>query len=173
MKKIKLITCILFVICTIAQAHSQHLERSTFEVGGGIGRRAFIDSKTAMLRGTVSSYYNLRLHKLWDLKLGADAIYWDITYKGNFNNDPGYMIRVSSYEHWAYAAVMGYDFKMNRLIFTGAVGRYLHFNGLYDLKYYTKVGFRYLITPHLTGGFYMRAHSNEADYIDFGLSIKL
>ncbi len=173
MKRLK-ITLALFVFClpmNIIPAQAQHLERNTFELAAGAGRRAYINSKKAMLRATFSGYYNIRLHPLWDLKLGGDAIYYDTKYDGN-PAGPGYLIRVSSYEHFSYAGVVGFDFKMNRLMLEGGVGRYIHFNSLYDLKYYTKVGLRYLITPNLTTGFSMRAHANEADYIDFGLSVK-
>lgn len=155
-----------------ASASIQHLKKNTFELAAGGGRRAYIDSKTAMFRATISGYYNVRLHNLWDLKFGGDALYYDIPYDGNARGK-GYLIRVSSYENWAYAGVVGFDFKMNRLMLEGGVGRYIYFNSLYNLKMYTKVGLRYLILPNVTAGFSMRAHANEADYIDFGLSLKL
>lgn len=167
----------LFILLTWlpAVAYSQHLERNTLELGLGMGKRAYVNSKKGVMRGTASLNYNIRLNRFWDLKLGGDAIYWDIKYKGGNFYDSGYLLSASNYEHWAYAVTVGSDFKMGRLIFTNSVGRYLYFKHLeaYNIQYYTKVGFRYLITRNLTAGVFLRAHSYEADYMDFGISFKL
>lgn len=144
---------------------AQTLQRNTFELAAGLGQRGIINTKEGVLRGTGSLFYNIRFHALWDLKLGADALYYDRTDQN--------LLLATSYDKWAYGAVLGADFTMSRIIFHSGMGRYVYFKGRYPIRYYTRIGFRYVISPHLTAGFFMRAHKSQADYIDFGLSLRL
>ena len=167
-----LFLCIM--LSSIQTTHAQKLlERNTFEIDLGIGKRAYINSKDGVLRGTASLNYNWRVHKIIDIKTGFDAIYWDIPYQDR-PNDPGYLITSTSYEHFAYAFVLGFDLKMRRTTFQYGLGRYLYYKQLaaYDYDYYSKLGFRYQLTEHFNAGFFLRAHSYIADYIDFGIGYK-
>lgn len=173
MKKIVLFL-FLFINGLNCIAQKQYtLNRNTVEVHVGIGRRALINSRQGVFRGTASLNYNWRIHKYWDIKTGLDVIYWNTVYKG-LPNDPGYLLRSTSYEHFAYALFVGGDFKMDRVTFQTGVGYYLYFKtlDLWNVKYYTKIGLRYQLTKHLSTGFFLRAHANEADYMDFGIGYK-
>jgi len=155
-------------------SHAQYgLQKSTWELHAGAGWRARINSKEGTFRSTISFNRNWRLSKFIDLKTGFDAIYWDVVYTG-LANDPGYFLRSTSYDHWAYAIFIGGDFKMHRAIFQTGYGRYLYYNTLdiWNVKYYTKLGFRYQVTPHVSVGMFLRAHAYEADYMDFGIGYK-
>ncbi len=169
MKKLCFLVGILVIYCNSMQA--QHLNRSTFEISAGGGRRGIINSLRGVGRATITAGYNLRINAVVDLKVAADALYFD---KTNEN-----LLKSWSAEPWAYGAVIGSDFKLNRIIFTNGVGRYIYFASVWNknspndmIQYYTKIGFRYLITKNLTAGFIMRAHRTQADYIDFGVSVR-
>ncbi len=153
-------------------AQSLPKDRSHFELNLGIGKRAYINSNKGILKGTFSTNYNWRIHEVIDLKTGIDVMYWDITYQPD--KGIGYLNSGSSYEHFAYAFFTGIDFKMNKLLLQFGVGRYLYYKSIpnYNLKYYSKMGFKYMITDHLTAGFFLKAHSYEADYLDFSLGWK-
>lgn len=172
MKKL-LFTISLFILSGTVAAQDLDLNRNTFELVLGAGRRAYINSKKAMLRSTFSMNYNIRLHPLWDLKLGADAVYFDHVFDGN-NLGKGYILRSTSYGHFAYGAFLGADFKMNRVIAQFGMAKYIYFNDLpqYNMQFYSKLGMRYVISRHVSVGFLMRAHQAEADYMDFNLSYK-
>lgn len=154
------------------------LDRSTWEVHVGLGHRAYINSKEGVLRGTASLNYNWRIHKYWDIKTGFDVIYWGTVYEGSptlpNTYEKGYLLRSTSYEHFAYALFLGGDFKMGRTTFQTGYGHYLYFKtmDLWNVKGFYKAGFRYQLSAHLSAGFFLRAHANEADYIDFGFGYK-
>ena len=170
MKKLRNWSFLLLVMISTT-SFAQHLARNTFELSAGLGRRGILNEQEGVLRSTLSVGYNIRLNSLIDFKIATDALYFDQT-----QHD---LLRAWSKEKWAYGAVIGSDLKLNRIIFTNGIGRYLYLNsGWIDkhpgdiIRFYTKIGFRYLITKNLTAGFVMRAHSVQADYIDFGLSVK-
>lgn len=164
---------LIFSFCLLlgTNLYGQHLAKNTFELAAGIGRRGILQKQSGVLRSTITAGYNLRLGPVVDLKFQGDALYFDRTDQN--------LLRSGSLEHWAYGVVIGSDFKLNRVIFTNGIGHYVYFKSDWEkrfpndpINFYTKIGFRYLITPHLTAGFLMRAHSTQADYIDFGMSVK-
>ena len=168
----------LFVLYTLICSAQKSLERSHFEVNLGLGRRAYINSKDAQLRGMASLNYVHRINTVFYLKTGLDVNYWDHKFDGNFAG-PGYQLIATSYEHFAYAWFVGGEIAMNRVIFQVGAAWYLYFKHLptqeifnRDVNYYTKIGFKYLITKNLNAGFFLKAHSYEADYMDFGLGYK-
>lgn len=160
---------------TLAQAS---LNKSHVELNIGLGRRAYINSKEAMLRGMGSVQYVHRINNVFYVKSGLDVNYWDHKFNGNFNGK-GYQLIATSYEHFAYAWFFGAEIVMNKVIFQGGAAKYLYFKHLptkeifkREVNYYTKIGFKYLITPNLNVGFFLKAHSYEADYMDFGIGYK-
>lgn len=166
---------LLFGLLSFAQVS---LNRSHAEFNLGLGRRAYINSKEAQLRGMASLNYVYRINDVFYLKTGLDINYWDHKFDGNFNG-PGYQLIATSYEHFAYAWFLGGEIVMNRVIFQGGAARYLYFKHLptkeifnREVNYYTKIGFKYLITKNLYAGFFLKAHSYEADYMDFGIGVK-
>lgn len=155
----------------IPALQAQHLNRNTVEISAGIGQRGISTINKSVFRSTLTLGYNIQLHPIIDLKLASDVLYYD--------NVTENILKAGSNEHFAYGIVLGSDFKLNRIIFTNGIGRYLYFNSKWEddlpndeINYYTKIGFRYLITKNLTAGFIMRAHRVQADYVDFGLSVK-
>lgn len=170
MKRIIYLSCFIFFSFS---AFSQNaLIRSHFELNLGIGRRAYINSHDYVLRGMSSVNYVQKINNVFYLKTGYDLNYWDVTYDPVTNK--GYLLRATSYEHFAHAWFLGGEIAMNKVIFQGGYARYFYFKQLpqYNIKGYTKIGFKYLITKNLYAGFFLKAHSYEADYMDFGLGMK-
>ena len=188
MKRIIFLSCFIFFSFL---AFSQNaLNRSHFELNIGIGRRAYINSHDykplinityssiissipiKILRGMSSVNYVQKINNVFYLKTGYDLNYWDVTYDPATNK--GYLLRATSYEHLAHAWFLGGEIAMNKVIFQGGYARYFYFKQLpqYNIKGYTKIGFKYLITKNFYAGFFLKAHSYEADYMDFGLGVK-
>lgn len=174
----KNILSILIVILSFNElAFSQKfIDRSHVELGIGLGRRAYINSKSAMLRGTVYANHLYKINNVISIRHGLDAIYWDKKYDGiNSGVGSGYLITSSSYEHFAYGYTLGSDFVMNKITFQLGMGKYLYYKqiAIYNYQFYSKFGFKYKINDvfYLTST--IRAHGTIADYIDFGLSIKI
>lgn len=141
-----------------------NLSRSYLELAAGGGYRGLINEQKNVFRSTLSANANLYLTKCIDLKVGMDFLWY---------STPGlYLLRSTSYDPWAYAAFGGIDIKFNRMTASGGVGKYLYFNSLFNIRYYTKLGFRYLITKHVFVGLSLRSHVREADYTDFNIGYK-
>lgn len=168
------ISFIFFFILSFARdIQAQEKDRKYHvEFSAGAGRRGMINRQEGVFRSTLSANFSMRIHPVVSLKLGLDALYFDRT---NEN-----LLLAWSGKNWAYGITAGSDFKMGRIIFSNGIGRYLQFDSVWEknnpgdqIKYYTKIGFKYIITQHLLIGFMMRAHRAQADYIDFGFSIRL
>lgn len=171
MKRI-LLVLIIGLMSSFSQAQVS-LNRSHAELNLGIGRRAYINTHKAQIRGMISANYVQKINNVFYLKTGLDVNYWEYAFDGNYNG-PGYQLTATSYEQFAYAWFLGGEIVMNKIIFQGGMARYIYFKHLpqYDVNYYTKIGFKYLITKHVYTGFFLKAHSYEADYMDFGLGYK-
>lgn len=170
MKKSRII--LVFMLISLSAFSQNAINRNHFEVNVGMGRRAYINSHDYVLRGMGSINYLYKINSVFYLKTGYDLNYWDVTYDASNNN--GYLLRATSLEHFAHAWFVGGEIVMNNVVFQGGYARYLYFKQLpqYNIKGYTKIGFKYLITKNIYTGFFLKAHSYEADYMDFGLGIK-
>lgn len=164
---------LFFISLSLTSFSQVSLNRSHLELNVGIGKRAYINSNKGMFRSMGSINYNQRFNNVFYIKTGLDVNYYDIPYDGN-SSGPGYILTSTSLEHFSYAWFLGGEIVMNKIIFQGGMSRYLYFKHLpqYDVNYYSKIGFKYLITPHLNLGFFLKAHSYEADYMDFGFGYK-
>jgi hypothetical protein len=171
MKKFAVLMCFLFAVC-FANAQPS-LNRSHAELNIGAGRRAYINSKNAMLRGMLSANYNYKINNVFYLRSGLDLNYYEHAFNGDYSG-PGYILTATSQENYSVGLFLGGEVVMNRIIFQGGMSRYIYYKPLpqYNLKYYSRIGFKYLISPHVNVGFFLKAHNNEADYLDFGIGYK-
>lgn len=175
MKKITLYIFLFFIVSMNLNAQN-FLHRSHLELGAGIGRRAYINSKSAMLRGTVFVNHLYKINNVIALRHGLDVIYWDKKYDNvNTGVGSGYLITSSSYEHFAYGYLLGADIVMNKISFQFGIGKYLYYKqiAIYNYQYYSKFGFKYKLSDMIYLNSNIRAHGTIADYIDFGIAIKL
>ncbi len=172
-KIILLLFLVVLVNNTMAQTFAQ---RSHAEFGIGIGRRAYINSKSAMLRGTLFANHLYKINNVISIRHGLDVIYWHKKYD-DINSGPGsgYLITSSSYEHFAYGYILGCDVVMNKVTVQLGMGKYLHYKqiAIYNYQFYSKFGFKYKLTDKLYLNSTIRAHGTIADYIDFGIGIKI
>jgi hypothetical protein len=146
-------------------------ERHQWELSAAIGQRGLIDRKEYVFRSTLNVNYLYAINSVIQARIGADALY--------FSDPSKNILRGWSREKWAYGAGLGLETTMNKVVFLLGYNRYLYFNSVHNLEnpddpihYYSKLGFRYKITPKFTFGLVMRANSNQADYIEYGLSYR-
>ena len=104
------------------------------------------------------------------------VIYWDKKFDGkDFGTGSGYLLTSTSYEHFAYGYLLGPDIVMSRITLQLGLGKYLYYKqmAIHNYQFYTKLGFKYKInnTFYLNGA--IRGHGIIADYVDFGIGIKL
>ncbi len=171
MKKISYI--LLFLFFAFEASAQRSLNRNHFETNIGIGRRAYINSKSAMLRGMFSINYNYHVNNVFYLRTGLDVNYYDHVFNGDYYG-LGYIVKSTSLEKYSYGLFLGGEIVMNRIVFQGGMTRYLYYKPLpqYNFKYFSRIGFKYLVSPHFNVGFFLKAHANEADYLDFGIGYK-
>lgn len=171
MKKSSVIFLFFFFSITANAQYS--LDKSHIELNAGIGRRAYINSKDAMLRGMLSLNYNYKINNVFYLRSGLDLNYYDHAFNGDYKG-PGYILTATSYEKYSVGLFLGGEIVMDKIIFLGGMSRYVYYKPLaqYNMKFYSKLGFKYLISPHINVGFFLKAHANEADYLDFGIGYK-
>lgn len=170
---------IVFVILLICNhdLHSQSFaKRSHAEFGIGIGRRAYINSKSAMLRSTTYANHIFKINNVISIRHGLDVIYWEKTFDDkNFGTGSGYVLTSTSYEHFAYGYLLGLDVVMNRITFQMGAGKYLYYNqmAIHNYQFYSKLGFKYKISNTFYFNGAIRGHGIIADYVDFGIGIKI
>ncbi len=174
MKK-RIILTFLFFIAFMNLLAQNFATRNHAEFGIGIGRRAYINSKSAMLRGTLFANHLYKINNVFSIRHGLDIVYWDKTYDGiNTGTGSGYLVTSSSYEHFAYGYLLGTDIVMNKITFQFGMGKYLYYKqiAIYNYQYYSKFGFKYKLSDKLYFNSNIRAHGTIADYVDFGIAIK-
>lgn len=146
----------------------QHPKGVSFELAGGIGRRGVDYSHKGFFRSAWYGGTNYFFNQVLALKAGFDAVYshsvFDSAHYMATFQDYG-----SSYNHIRTGISMGVELAMNKLALTFQLGKYLHFNSLYDLKWYWKGGFRYYFTPAFGIQSIVYLHGFNADYINWGL----
>lgn len=170
--KIYIISLLLLLLHFNTNAQEKLTRKSNIEIGLGIGRRAYINSKSAMFRSTFAAHYLRNVNELVSIRMGPEIIYWDIPYDGA---NKGYLVTSSSYENFAYGFLLGADVNMSKVSFTYGLGKYLYYKqiGIYNYQFYTRLGFKFKVHKNLYFNSVMRSHGLIADYIDFGFSIKL
>lgn len=174
MRSIVLLTLILLNLGELnAQSFKQ---RSHVEIGIGFGRRAYINSKSAMLRSTTYANHLYKLNNVIALRHGLDIIYWDKKFDGiNTGTGSGYILTSTSYEHFAYGYLLGLDVVMNKITLQIGGGKYLYYKqmAIHNYQFYSKLGFKYRINNTFYFNGAIRGHGIIADYVDFGIGIKL
>lgn len=148
------------------------LQRSSFELAAGIGRRGVYESHKGMFKSGLYAGYNYWLNKVLDLKAGVDGVYYFTVYDPE-NRTATYQHYGTSYDRWRLGVSLGAAIKMGRFAVNGRYGRYLHYNSLHDIHYYWNSGVKYSITPRLGLQSTLHMHRFQADFVDLGLAVKL
>jgi hypothetical protein len=168
---------ISMIILSFLNSYSQTFaKRSHAEFGIGFGKRAYINSKSGVLRSTSYINHVVKINNVIAIRHGLDVIYWDKTFDGkNFGTGSGYLLTSTSYEHFAYGYLLGLDVVMNRITFQMGLGKYLYYNqmAIHNYQFYSKLGFKYKISNTFYFNGAIRGHGIIADYVDFGIGIKI
>ncbi|WP_158640634.1 acyloxyacyl hydrolase [Anseongella ginsenosidimutans] len=148
------------------------LERNTFEVLAGIGRRGVYESHDGFFKSGLYAGYNYRLNEVLDLKAGLNAVYYYSVFDPQRHRET-YQHYGTSYDPWRLGLSLGAAVKMSRFEVKGLFGRYLYYNSFHDIHYYWNSGLSYLFTPHLGLQSTLHMHRFQADFVDLGFIVKL
>ena len=153
----------------------RNLNRSTFELNVGIGRRGVYESHKGLLKSGLYAGYNLYINEIMTLKSGFDAVY----YYTAFDPAPGRDIQTfqyygTSYDKWRTGLTLGPEISLWRLSLNAQAGKYLHYNSYYkDINWFWTTGLTYYLSPRVGVQAKTYFHGNQADFINYGLVLKL
>lgn len=161
-------------------------DKSAFEFGIGMGHRGLqqqfnvpatslsdsLQSKfgTSKLNNIgMSAGYNYQLNPLISLKAASDVVYYTTTYYL-----PNYKTTTQEYgtskDNLSVGLSGGFDIWLNRLVFEGNYGYYLHLNyATTPVHTYWIFGAKYYFTPWLAFEAKEYLHQTEAHYANFGV----
>jgi len=165
-------------------------DKGAFEFGIGMGHRGLqqqfnapatsLNDSLQRKFGTsklnnigMSAGYNYRLNPLISFKAASDVIYYTTTYYL-----PDYKTTVQEYgtskDKLSVGLSGGLDVWLNRLVFEGSYGYYLHLNYATTPIYtYWIIGAKYYFTPWLAFEAKTYLHLAEAHYTNFGVLFHL
>lgn len=152
----------------------QHIEGSSGELVIGMGRRGKYRSTTeGFYRTAVYAGYNYYFNQAFGLKAGFDMVYYHTVFDID-RFDETFQYYGSSYDPIRMGLGVGFDVAMNRLVVSGLVGKYLHYNSYHeDVNWYWTSGLRYYITPHVGLQSTLYMHRVQADFINWGVVLKI
>jgi len=165
-------------------------DKGAFEFGIGMGHRGLqqqfnapatsLNDSLQRKFGTsklnnigISAGYNYRLNPLISFKAASDVIYYTTTYYL-----PDYKTTVQEYgtskDKLSVGLSGGLDVWLNRLVFEGSYGYYLHLNyATTPIHTYWIIGAKYYFTPWLAFEAKTYLHLAEAHYTNFGVLFHL
>lgn len=152
----------------------RHIEGSSGELVIGMGRRGkYRHPGEGFNRTGVYAGYNYFFNQAVGLKAGFDMVYYHTVFDiGRF--DETFQYYGSSYDAIRMGAGVGLDIAMNRFVVSSLVGRYLHYNSYHeDINWYWTSGLRYYITPHIGLQSTLYMHRLQADYLNWGIVLKI
>ncbi|SFG65961.1 acyloxyacyl hydrolase [Pedobacter insulae] len=151
----------------------QTLRRNSFEIMGGFGFRGVFEKQRAKYRSGLYAGYNLYLNDLITLKTGLDAVYYFTTFDPN-NNAETFQNYGSSYKPWRLGASVGTDVNVWRITINGRIGKYIYYDRYYkNATWYWAFGPTYFITPKLGIQASSYMHFAQADYMNYGIVLKI
>jgi hypothetical protein len=149
------------------------LQRNSFEVMGGFGFRGVFEQKRAKYRSGLYAGYNVYLNDLLTLKGGLDAIYYFTHFDQN-NYTETFQNYGSSYKPWRLGASIGTDVNFWRITINGRIGKYIYYDRLLkNATWYWAFGPTYFITPKLGIQASSYMHFAQADYMNYGIVLKI
>lgn len=153
----------------------QQLQKNSFELNLGIGRRGVYESHKGLLKSGLYAGYNFYVNEIFTLKGGFDAVY----YYTVFDPSPARGIQTfqyygTSYDKWRTGVSFGGETTMWRLALNAQMGKYLHYNSYYkDINWFWTTGLTYYVNPHVGLQAKTYFHTSQADFINYGLVFKM
>ena len=147
------------------------LNKNTFEINLGIGRRGLFEREGGLLKSGLYTGYNFHINDLFSLKSGFDAVYYYTPFDGTINTFQYYG---TSFDRWRTGISLGGEATFWRLALNAQAGKYLHFNSYYkDINWYWTTGLIYHLSPNMGIQAKTYLHKSQADFINFGLVLKI
>lgn len=152
----------------------RHIEGSSGELVIGMGRRGKYRSPGEGFNRTgVYAGYNYFFNQAVGLKAGFDMVYYHSVFDIE-RFDETFQYYGSSYDAIRVGVGAGLDIAMSRFVVSSLVGRYLHYNSYHeDINWYWTSGLRYYITPHVGVQSTLYMHRMQADYLNWGVVLKI
>ena len=149
------------------------LERNTIELSAGFGRRGIPETHDGNYKSGLYAGYNFYINDLINLKAGIDGIYY-YNLKDPVTTEGKYKYYGASYKQIRSGLSAGADINLWRVSISGEAGYYIYFKRYYNnIKWYWAFGPTYYLTPHL--GIRATTYMNvaQADFINWGLVVKI
>jgi len=144
--------------------------RGFIDLGADIGRRGSFESHAGSWKSGLNIGYNYKLHPVFSIKAGMDAVYYYTTFD---NRVETFQYLATSYDPWRVGLSLGGDLWLGKLVVMGNYGYYLKFNSYYPVKYYRVAGFKYYASQWLGVQFKIYFHKGQADYAGWGLVFRV
>jgi hypothetical protein len=151
----------------------QTLQRSSFEFMAGFGQRGVFEQKRAKYRSGFFVGYNYYINDFITLKGGFDAIYY-YTVFDRLQMTETFQNYGTSYDRWRTGVSVSSDFNFWRLTINTQLGKYIHYNRYFEnATWYWGFGPTFYITPHIGIQAKTYMHFAQADFINYGLVVRL
>jgi len=151
----------------------QTLRRNSFEFMAGFGQRGVFEQKRAKYRSAFFAGYNFYINDLITIKSGLDAIYYYTTYDPA-NNGETFQNYGTSYDRWRTGLSLSSDFNFWRVTINTQIGKYIHYNRFFkNATWYWGFGPTIYVTPHIGIQARTYMHFAQADFVNYGVVVKL
>ncbi|RZM29293.1 MAG: hypothetical protein EOO88_05510 [Pedobacter sp.] len=151
----------------------QTLQRNSFEFMAGFGQRGVFEQKRAKYRSAFFAGYNFYMNDLITIKTGVDAIYYYTVFDPLDANET-FQNYGTSYDRWRTGLSLSSDFNFWRVTINTQIGKYLHYNRFFkNATWYWGFGPTIYVTPHIGIQARTYMHFAQADYVNYGLVVKL
>ena len=158
----------------VYKSNFTQLQKNTFEINLGIGRRGVIESHEGLLKSGLYAGYNFYINDILMLKSGLDAVYYYTPFIPTQEKGvQTFQYYGTSYDRWRTGLSLGAETTLWRFSVNAQFGRYIYYNSYYpDINWYWTNSLIYNIDQHI--GFQAKTymHKSQADYINFGFALK-
>lgn len=148
------------------------LKKHGIELSAGIGSRGKYKQKGGFTKYGFYGGYSYFITQAVALRAGIDGVYYVEVYNPEVYEDSvGYL--GESYKHWRIGGSAGIEFRFGRVALNGNIGRYLYFKSPYDQKVYWNANLKYYLSPKFGFQGTLNSHKSQADFVNFGLFVRL
>ena len=155
-----------------AELNNKPIQKHGFDLVVGAGQRGRYQEHKGFFRMGFYGGYSRFFNQVLGLRIGLDATYYDQVYNPLVYDDTvPYWGR--SYDHWRLGTSLGGEVKMQKFALTANVGHYLHMKSPVGQKWYWNTSLKFYVTPKFGIQAMLNAHKFQADYINWGVFVRL
>jgi len=149
-----------------------NFKKNGIELSAGIGSRGKYRQKGGFTRYGFYAGYNYFLNPMIGFRLGTDVVYFEQVYNPAVHSD-SIIYLGESLEHLRVGASAGIEFRFGSVALNGNVGEYVYFKSPYNQKIYWNANLKYYLTPKFGFQGTLNSHKSQADFVNFGLFVRL